>query len=70
MKTIAISTLGWDDEEKEAFLYYVGELSADYDVELEAHVTTDHYIEVDITDDFSAVEYVLLKAASNPTKVT
>lgn len=63
-KTIAISTFGWTEWECDAFEQYVKDLASDFYTNISIVHTVDHYFEVDIDAEDTAVEYLILRAAN------
>jgi len=65
MKTLAISTFGWADWECDAFEQYVTDVAADFYTNVNITHTTDHYFEVDIEENDTAIEWLILNATQH-----
>ena len=63
MKTLAIPTVGWSEAECETFEADVAQIATDFYTDVQILYTADHYVEVDIDDDDSAVEWLILNVA-------
>lgn len=63
MKTIAIPTLGWSEDDCDAFEQYVNDVAEDFYVNLSISHTVDYYFEIDLDDDDTAVEWIITQAA-------
>jgi hypothetical protein len=63
MKTIAIPTLGWSEDDCDAFEQYVIDVAADFYTEICISHTCDSYFEIDIDENDSAVQWLIVNAA-------
>ena len=63
MKTIAIPAVGWSEAECEAFEADVAQISSDFYTDVQILYTTDHYYEIDLDDEDTAVEWLILNVA-------
>jgi len=64
MKTIAIPTLGWSETDCNAFEQYINDVAEDYCTNLSVAHTSDHYFEIDIDEDDTSVEWLIVNAAA------
>lgn len=62
MKTLAISAFGWSEAECDAFEQYVRDLADDFYTNVNITYTTDHYFEIEIDENDTAVQYLILRA--------
>ena len=63
MKTIAIPTFGWSEDDCDAFEQYVTDVAADFYTDVCISHTTDHYFEIDIDENDAAVQWLIVNAA-------
>ena len=63
MKTIAIPAVGWSEAECEAFEADVAQISSDFYTDVQILYTTDHYYEIDLDNEDTAVEWLILNVA-------
>ena len=63
MKTIAIPTVGWSEAECETFEADVAQIASDFYADVQILYTTDHYYEIDLDEDDTAVEWLILNVA-------
>lgn len=63
MKTIAIPAVGWSEAECEAFEADVAQISSDFYTDVQILYTTDHYYEIDLDEEDTAVEWLILNVA-------
>ena len=62
MKTIAISVLGWAEDEVRAFVSYVEEVSSDFGSELVISITDDQYLEILVEENFILLQNLILSS--------
>jgi hypothetical protein len=63
MKTLAIPAVGWSEAECETFEADVAQIASDFYTDVQILYTTDHYYEIDIEEDDTAVEWLILNVA-------
>lgn len=65
MKTIAIPTYGWNEDEHDIFEQYVSDIADDFQVNVSLALTTDHHYDIELDENHIAVEYLILHATGS-----